>query len=393
MAERADALRFEGPLGLDLPADAAAAAPRWWQRGDVAQAIDTLGLVALSAWVGLAWLDGYVNSNAQRLLIGFVAVMTSFWMFIPVHEAGHWLAARLAGLTVIRARFGPLELIAKRRGWRARWARLDVLVVAFVQAVPDVARPPRAQMLAFASGGPLANFAAALLLAGVAWAASGLFADLAAAAALVSTLQGLLNLWPATAPRPRDGAVLLGWLRGAPGTATELLALRVLSLSVAGVTADRLPAAVLDRLEATPLLQVLGRWLRLKAAQYRGDWAGAADIAREAQAGIDARPPAERRFHVDLHWLLGVEGACAQALATRDAGPVEALVLDRRAFALSPAPWWRAQAIASALRGDADAFERHLAQAQAAADDSPERALGLGEAKAQAALRATLAGA
>jgi hypothetical protein len=213
----------------------------------------------------------------------------------------------------------------------------------------------------------------------------------AVAAALASGLMAVLNLVPAHTPRPRDGAHLLGWWRGRAGNATEHLALRLLSLSIAGVTADRLPEAAVQRLEAaTPPLRLLGRWMRMKGAQYRGEWALAAEVAAEARAGLDAMPAPLAKLYAETRWLLGVEEACSRALATHDPAPLAALAYDGRADALAPAAWARSQAVAAALRGEHELFESLLARALVLAEDSPERAQAIGEAKTQAALRASL---
>jgi hypothetical protein len=80
---------------------------------------------------------------------------------IAVHEAGHLLGARLAGLRPFFVRVGPVAFTKLDRHWRLRWEPRQPWIGGLVLC--HLRGAGRAQIALFLACGPLANLAAGAL--------------------------------------------------------------------------------------------------------------------------------------------------------------------------------------------------------------------------------------
>ena len=102
-----------------------------------------------------------------------IVLAISVIAFIHVHELGHFFAARLCGIKVLRLHIGvgpKLYSRADRHGTEIRWG---LIPAAFTEVTnQDLAAVPPPYQLVFAAAGPVANFVCALVLLAVAYSTS-----------------------------------------------------------------------------------------------------------------------------------------------------------------------------------------------------------------------------
>lgn len=308
---------------------------------------------------------------------------------VVVHECGHFLAARRMGLRVMQWRLGPFELVARRRGFRLRWHRAAKGTPAgFVHAVPRPQAPMRRAFLVTVAAGPLADFAAAAMAAGVGLLLPAAVAAPVFAFALISLSSVLVNLYPS--PREgNDGALLQFWWRQRDEQVPALAGMRLLALTVDGATADRLPAEELQALETTAPWSVT--WYRAKAAQLCGDWTAARQEWQWLADWFDQLTPAQREGLRDFRHQALAEQAFTLALAARDPAPLRAPhLLPADVVWRLPSLHARCAALQAALDGDAPACARWLDLAQRHAEADADRALASAEMRLAAAVRAVV---
>jgi len=206
---------------------------------------------------------------------------------VVVHEAGHLIAAAAMGMRVIGVSFGPLHIERRRRGIRLHWraGRRGVAGMAF--AVPDFSKGVRRQMLAYVSGGPLANLLTGAPCLVAAWPTSShaftaMHATVFAFGAISATM-GIANLVPYRRAHSSDGWLLAAWWRGGDAVGSGLKQLRSFDQSLRGVLASEMPPEQIADMESDPTIgmRFSGSYLALRAAQQRGD--------REAFAAIMTR--------------------------------------------------------------------------------------------------------
>jgi hypothetical protein len=307
-------------------------------------------------------------------------LLTCLMMALPaiaIHEAGHAFSARWHGMRVIEMHIGPLNIVPLSRGLRWRIASPPKGIGGSVNSVPDPSRPLMPAMLWLMVGGPLANLAAALTMLPLAVWGSAPGSDYATAFLVINLGCFLANLLPFHGGHhASDGWQWLQWRYGWPEGARELSVLRLTSLSVWGVTADRMPAALLRQIETLGHGGVLlAAWVRLKASQNVGDWTVVDEIDRTTAETLDQVPPGEQSgFKWILAWLQ-VESAFSHAVIQRDARALLALPLGREMRWRAPHLPHRFAALACALDGDRAGCATHLARARAATQSSLDLAL------------------
>ncbi|AJC45444.1 hypothetical protein SB85_06400 [Xanthomonas sacchari] len=352
------------------------AAPPWLDllfRG-VRWVLMSVGALAMLA--GCFALAHLVTASLEpflaMLLFPLAALVT-----VAIHEGGHVLAGRAIGMTVYRVHVGPLQLLARRRGWRIRWQRQRPGDNAgSVIAVPNPYAALRRQYLLLFAGGPLANLLAAAGCGVLAWhwgpgSSSGAFCT---GAAVFNLAAGLVNLVPSQSPSgASDGLQLLRQARPRdPDALVDVLA-ELNGLSSRGVTADKLPAHRLALL-ADGDGWFFHVWFTLKAMQNRGEWTHAATLQPDFEAQVATLPaPVAESWHTMIA-LLRCELAFSRAMAGEDpADPPDAALtadLDWAVPALRP----RCQALMAARRGDQRAALAALARAEALAENDVDAA-------------------
>lgn len=340
-----------------------------------------VGAIALVHGV---WAPGMVELPVIVLSLPLATMAT-----VALHECGHALAARAAGMIVYLIHLGPLQLHARRRGWRMRWRRARPgQPMGFVLPVPDPALPLCRQYRLTIAGGPAAN----LLVAAIAWLAArgaGVDSNLGAFCVGVGVFNlavALINLLPV---QGRSGATDgLQWVNVAQWRDADAPAYVLAELNgwtCKGVTADKLPPSRLDVLARSDLA-LCHSWFALKAAQQRGQWREAADLQPQMEQRLAEAGPAAAHWDT-LVMLLRCEFAFSRAMA----GSAEVELLDAGLTAdadwIAPALRPRCQALMAVRRGDAAAAQAWLRLAEAAADDQVDRALRTTEAVLRDAIR------
>lgn len=334
----------------------------------------------------------YADTRLETPLVGALLCLALIYPCTLVHELGHWWAAWLAGMKVVRMRVAYLEVMPLRRGLKMRWRRrVKGEAAGAVVAFADPAKRGRLRQMAFMAGGPAAN----ALAAGALWLAIGPLADMAwgwlAVPAMVMNLAFAAgNLVPRAGARPSDGMWLWRLLCGR-AQAFDAPQYRIIALTLFGRTAERLPEDDLAALEAQPFpFSLVGRWFRLKAHMNRGEW-GAAVAMREAVeaslAAADARLLAVMR---SLIACMRTELAFAQAMHARDAGVLVDGLMPGYAIWEEPHLWPRCLALRAALAGDRDTYARRMAESEALARDSVDESLAASEAMIRGHMEASL---
>jgi hypothetical protein len=216
-----------GLFGLDLMVQALRGAPR--KSGFFYRWLTRLSRVPPAALpIGLALLIGFAIAGCaaagdevgMRVALVFGVVWLAYIVNLSAHELGHLLAARLAGLSLVRVLIGPLDFIRTTDGWRLRPCKQWLLVTAGVVFVDTSRQPSPLQLVVLSAGGPAANLALLLLLLAL---NPYRYADLAETwykpgpalvlfGALIALFLLVLSLRPAQTTRaglPTDGFVIL----------------------------------------------------------------------------------------------------------------------------------------------------------------------------------------
>lgn len=322
-------------------------------------------------------------------VIGLV-LLASFSLFI--HEAGHIVAARMAGMHPVEMWLGPVRLLRRRRGWRAVSAPPGESMFMAI-AYPSSARGLRNQLAAFTLGGPLANLVVAAFLSTAALLVSGIAGDVMLGVAAFNAGLGLANLMPFKARLSSDGLLLLDLLTGVDEGSPEWAFARLNGMSLEGVTADRLPADLVERLaDADAPMPLIHLWFRLKALQNRGQWAEAVALGPVLEARAASLPEPLQSAMADLVAQLRTEiGFSSAMLGQRPEAPLDAGItrlVDQLAPMLRP----RCLALQAILDGQHGDARTHIAQARVLAEDSVDAALRTSECMIHEALEARLDG-
>lgn len=188
----------------------------------------------------------------------FVAgLVLSAWPHILLHEAGHAIAGKLAGMRLYAAGLGPWRLQQLDGRWRLQRARGVRGLGGFAAMAPSTdGESGRGMMLVFMLGGIAANaLIAALCLAWIVLAPPGpLLHGLLGGTAVVGLFFAVLNLLPIESHGwQSDGKQALGMLRGDANALRQLALQRYSALMLAGVRPRDWPATLRPRFdEAEP---------------------------------------------------------------------------------------------------------------------------------------------
>ncbi|PJJ97430.1 hypothetical protein CO641_10695 [Lysobacteraceae bacterium NML91-0213] len=240
--------------------------------------------------------------------IGLGAALATFalglWLHVILHEAGHALAGRAAGMRVVALGIGRWRFERGGDGWRAWRGGSLAGIGGFAALVPGRERGGGAPAQAmYLLGGPAANLAtggAAIALAIAfattlpAWIAGALL-GLGASGLLL----GAINLLPFRTHGWRsDGMGLADLLLGRPDARLLQRAQAAMALSAAGIRPRDWPLDVVPDeaaiTGASTTAATMVRQLRLSRAIDAGDAAAAADAARALAVGAADMPVAFR---------------------------------------------------------------------------------------------------
>ena len=367
-----------------------APSPSWQRVAKIVREVVVFGGVVAACFLLFDAAEAWGYPSLAGLLVGLPVA----YAVVALHELGHLLAARFAGMAVMRAHVGSVELKARRQGWSMRWKAPTLRVDGMVMAFPDPDQPIGPQMMAFAAGGPCANIAAALLAAGVAAipAVEPGTACVLSALAIYSAVTAVANLLPTSAPMPSDGLLLLRLRRGIDENDLGLLFIRVNGEAVKGVTADRVPDAVRQRFREGPTeMRLFDAWIELHACVHRGDMAGIAAISPRLDALLAEIPEGpQRQSWAAFEALVRSEIRFAAALAG-DEAPMPPEDIGKETDWQRPTLRPRLRALAAARAGDRRALERALDEAERLAEDSPDAAGRVFERRLRDEVRALLA--
>lgn len=345
-------------------------------------AINLAGFALAIGFAADALPNGWVPLGAivVTVLFGIVAI----WL----HEAGHYVGARVMGMRVLRVNATLVDMIPQRRGVRARWRGMRGLA-GFVFALPLPDRPMRSAHLVLIAGGPGANLLVALFCLGIVWLCRetpGI--GLLLAFGIVNAALGLSNLVPSADAAHNDGNLLLTWIRGVDERGPALLVTRLASLSVSGVQADALPEAELAEMERQPSpLPLHALWYRNKAAQHRGDWDATPALKKAFDTQLEQMDPALRAALNDFIEILRVELVFSEAMRVRGDAPLRDVAVGRDIAWFAPPLIPRLDALRAAANGDAAVCVRALDRARRYAENEIEASLAPSEARIATALR------
>ncbi|MHC8291800.1 M50 family metallopeptidase [Pseudomonas sp. LB3P58] len=330
---------------------------------------------------------GIDSDLAPFLALLMASVLTI--LSICVHEGGHYLGAKWSHMTVLAMRIAAVELLPLRRGWRMRWSpRLKRLNVGgYVMAASDPYRSMRRQTIMFTAMGPVLN-----LFVGVLCIAAGLLSQesirmFALAFGASNIAMGISNLIPTYLGGISDGAGLIAWCFLKDERTPLLANARLLSLSVAGVPSEELPAGDIAQLSSEPMpAPLLAVWYRLNALQSRGDWHGAVQEGETLHALLET-PSQSPDSMALLIAILQVELGFSRAMLRREAGEMRDDLLSDEVDWCCPVLRPRCLALHEILKGNHSAAEQYLDRSLSIARNARDLSLGKSELKLAAYVR------
>jgi len=340
--------------------------------------------------IGFAtFLGGFILCSVavadQRLgpILSFLLTMPLLFGAIFIHELGHYVAAKWAGMTVTQVRVGRIEIIPQQRGWRIRWnSGQKIKVSGFVVGVCDPQRSMRRQALVMVAGGPVANLVMAAVVAALAVLWSSSAASLPVWAFAIFNAGGcMLNLLPTYRGTGSDGMLLLFWRQKLVEQSPLLAFTRLQALSIAGITADQLPVDQIAMLDSQVMPAPLtALWYRLKAHQNRGEWQQAAQLQEVYDRLMQGLPDAIRITLTRAYAALRTELAFSHAMHSRDATGLSDNLLPKAVAWTIPSLWPRCLALRALLTGDIASAKRLLDNVRQLAEQSIDKALPQSEA-------------
>lgn len=350
---------------LEQPIDTWSPSPGWRQFGGVMSR-------ALQWIVILVTFVCDVFAVSTLAVIAFLAtVIVVNPIAIAVHEAGHYLAARHWGMTVVQVRIGAVDIAPLRKGLKLRWKRyIHPLPVGYVLVSPDPECPLRIPMIVLALSGVAATLSFALIVA--------LTIPLAPSTSTRWVLMGCLSilLWPIASLLPgksafeTDGCMAWRWLKHPPSD-------EVMAPTLAGARMLRgVPVSALDVNDANALIDgsTSGVWYAVKRHQQLGEWTQAAALGDK----LDALVPTDRFARSASAELVDlVRGEIAFAAAVLHSDPARLPDPDalRRARWGNPCLSPRCEAWLAYHRGDRETWQRATDRMLRVAENSVDRSL------------------
>lgn len=355
-------------------------APAWRARA-TAIAVKTIQAVVNGIGVPLGifgWAKNFMTQAAHAdmawgyRLLPLLLPGLAFFGVVAVHEAGHWLGSRRAGLHCFAVRVGWLHLERRGAGWRWRVGARVPGTWGLVWAVPLHFRALRRRQRLFVAAGPAASLLVGAAALGLGWglrtwvAPSPAFGawGFAAAEFLVlaggwSVLLGLLNLLPfnSAGGYASDGAHLYLLSRPNPEAMQQRALLRLTTASHLGQRPRHWDAAVLARLLTTSSQSATYCTAHLFAYAHYLDAANLPAARQHLRTAVEARQLAGPLMRRHLY--------CEAAYM--------ALVHDRQPEHVPL--WLEAAARVKPLAGRADAFARAVEACSAERWDQARRLL------------------
>lgn len=360
-----------------------AGAETQWQPPSVALALGKGG--AILVWSCMVLVGLFIQFIIKPWFPTFFVTLGALAVAIVVHEAGHFVAARIAGMTVIAVKMGPLQIAPRGRGWKWRLKRSPGRLAGSVVALPNLEKPWPPAFVTFALGGVAANAVMVAVLV-VAWvAAPTLHARLLIAACLCGAAFPLSNLLPFTSGVESDGLMVWRWWRHPPAAKYQL-AIRALAGVIGGARLDDLEPEEAAALQALSPMHAV--WYLVKRDQQSGAWEACAQRLDAWKAAI----PADKQQRAVLSELTAHarrEIAFATAIHQRDAS----LLPDKHALRDSrwgnPGLEPRCRAVVAWLDDDFNAVTTATIEAMALASESVDRSAQESERRICEALAAT----
>lgn len=284
------------------------------------------------------------------------------WLVIAVHEAGHLLGGKLAGMRPLFLTAGPLQVTFTTDGARPELTRPSGSWGGLAVALPAPDARPR-DLLPYVLGGPLGSLAVAVASAALFPVSSGRFGAAFLCGAVVGLLITLMTLVPMrVGGYASDGRQALSLLQGDPETVRRLELSAAYGRSLAGARPRELDDTIYARLAAEttdPSLRAAATLLAADIADDRGRDDLAAERMRALAAQLAATDGPElptlgrQAFGLRVAtWLAEKAGDAAAARAWLDAsaGPV-----------IDPLARAHAEAVVAHREGRADEVRAALA--------------------------------
>lgn len=346
--------------------------------------------IMLGTWIATALLCylAMLEWRPREPLLSLILVMVLAQMTVAIHEFGHFVGARMAGMTVLQAQIGLLQLLASRRGWRARISAPRIKADGYIVAAPDPARALKPQYVLFTALGPLANIVAGLgllLLAGTTDSPGTQLFFLAWSVFNIGI--GLTNLLPNSRPVDNDGLQLLRWISKGRTNELSIAVAQWLGMSIAGVPAERIPESIRSTLHAQPPpLSLIGDWIELKAAQNLGDWQRATEVESVVAARLSDLPDEAKQAMEQLLEFLRVEIGFSRAMLERDPRFIQSVHCSKDAAWVAPYLAPRLGALTAALTGNTSECLRLLTESSGAAEASVDASTRESESRLRQAI-------
>lgn len=339
------------------------------------QSVLSVGAAAFAVVMLAVAIDGPL----QPFLAMFVTAWLVFFA-VCVHEGGHWLGARLAGMRVLQAKALGLEVLKMQRGVRLRWARRvpGQPFSGYVLAVGHPGQPMREPMMLSIAMGPALNLIVAAIFFVVFAFVSWPYAGWPLTFAVINLAMGLANLIPTFQKGQRDkphsdGAKLISWWQKPDESSPEFAFLRLMTLSVSGVPSGEVPLEELRQLDELPMpMPTLSLAYRLEARLVAGDWNGALSLGDDLEGMIAAEPSMLVSLATHIAALRRQLEFC-RAIAQGDAGTLAVPIFNRDLNWHAPALAPCCRALCAALAGDRAGMEQELAAVEGFARNSQWR--------------------
>jgi len=253
------------------------------------------------------------------------ALVIAFPLLVGMHELGHLLGGVAAGFRPLLFMVGPLRVEREGERFRVKLAFKGALFGGLAACAPTDTRDLRRRTLWLIAGGPLASFAAGVLLLGL---RSVLDAPPVADTLLLGTGAISLLIWLASAiPSTAggfysDGARIIRLVRGGADVEREVACLAIIGLSMGGARPRDWSPELVARASAGEPDTLFGVAGRIYAYSHEVD-AGRVEAAR---AHIEAAVAAAEVLPRQARPGLMLQAALFAARVERDAARARAFL-------------------------------------------------------------------